>query len=138
MILDFLKLKKCLAMNLNNTKISFSQKYETGQILRVGDILRVFEPDENFEELFAIYTWISEINSYLWLTEKELFDYVTIDFNKNPDEFIEIFMENAQDNISSFDNQLQNAKYIGNIENEKIRAKLNKAFINDYIHLYEF
>lgn len=125
-------------MNLNNTKISFSQKYETGQTLRVGDILRVFEPDENFEELFAIYTWISEINSYLWLTEKELFDYVTIDFNKNPDEFIEIFMENAQDNISSFDNQLQNAKYIGNIENEKIRAKLNKAFINDYIHLYEF
>lgn len=125
-------------MNLNNTKISFSQKYETGQILRVGDILRVFEPDENFEELFAIYTWVSEINSYLWLTEKELFDYVTIDFNKNPDEFIEIFMENAQDNISSFDNQLQNAKYIGNIENPKIRAKLNKAFINDYIHLYEF
>ena len=138
MISDSLTLKKCLVMNLNNTKISFSQKYETGQILRVGDILRVFEPDENFEELFAIYTWVSEINSYLWLTEKELFDYVTIDFNKNPDEFIEIFMENAQDNISSFDNQLQNAKYIGNIENEKIRAKLNKAFINDYIHLYEF
>jgi len=125
-------------MYLNSTKIEFSQKYETGQTLRVGDILRVFEPDEMFEELYAIYTWIPEINSYLWVTEKELFDYVTIDFNKNPDEFIEIFMENAQDNISTFDDQLQNAKYIGNIENEKIRAKLNKAFINDYIHLYEF
>lgn len=129
-------------IDFSNIQIEFSNhKYSTGETLRVGDVIRLHEPDEmSLYGLYAIYTWIPEINMYLWLSEIELFDYSTTNFDKDIDAWYNIFSENACDSASccSYDDYMLNYKYLGNISDEKIRSKLDKDLINSYIHLYHF
>lgn len=129
-----------MKINFNNTEIRFSQQYDTGEFLRVGDIMRVHDADEdeNMPTLYAIYTWVSELNAYFWLDEYELFNYCTIDFEKNPDWFDKFLDDLFDCGIIATKDSLENVSHIGNICNSKFRKKLDQILLQGYEHLFKF
>lgn len=60
-------------MNFKNTNIEFTQTYSTGEKLRVGDIQRLSDADEDVmgETRYSIYTWIPEIINILIIKYSE-------------------------------------------------------------------
>lgn len=129
-----------MKVHFNNTEIRFSQKYDTGEFLRVGDIMRVHDADEDekMSTLYAVYTWVSELNGYFWLDEYELFDYCTINFKKYP-ELFDKFLDNLFScGVIPAKDSLESVSHIGNICNIKFRDKLDQALLMGYIHLFKF
>lgn len=130
-----------MKINFNNTEIRFPQKYDTGEFLRVGDIMRVYDADEDekIPTLYAIYTWISELNGYFWLDETQLFDYCTLNFKKYP-ELFDKFLDGLFSSVGIIlvKDSLENVSHIGNICNGKVRDKLDQDLILGYLHLFKF
>jgi hypothetical protein len=129
-----------MRIEFNNTEIRFPQKYDTGESLRVGDIIRVRDADEDEKTstLYAIYTWISELNGYFWLDEHELFDYCTLNFEKYPELFDKFVNDLFCCGVITAKDSLEGVSHIGNICNIKFRNKLDQDLLIGYIHLFKF
>lgn len=126
-------------MNFKKTNIQFKQKYDTGEFLRVGDIIRVVDAsDENMNiTIYGVYTWIEELNGYFWLNEYELFDYSTLNFEKYPELMDKFLYDLFCCGVITAAESLEKVSYIGNISDPKFRDKLDQGLLLSYIHLFK-
>lgn len=122
----------------HDCNITFNLVYQSnGQHLRVGDIIRVYEPDETLTEgLYAIYTWVQHLQVYTFVNESTLYDFCTIDFDLEPDLKESIDAEILHEDMR-FEN-LKHLKPLGNISEEKWCSKLDKNWLVAYRHLFHF
>lgn len=121
----------------HDCNIIFNLQYNSGEFLGVGDIIRIYEPDEYLASgLYAIYTWIPNLQVYTFVNESTLYDYCTVDFSKDFD-----LKESVENEILDPDmhfERLRHVKPIGNISDEKWRGKLDQNWLIAYAHMFHF
>lgn len=120
-------------MNNINRNLGYTKNlYPNKERIKVGDVIRISEPDKYGGSEYAIFTYLDEFKSYFWLSEYIIYNYCTLNVSKSD---MKIFL---QKQILELKKRLPEIKKIGHITEEVTQKKLAPEWLVYYDALFYY